>query len=97
MFVSGGRWEPREYDLKEYWTWKGVGQPPWYVRAIRRHRDGGKTALTSQEHDFGPQIARPGSFPDSHADSSTKEESTGITEQPILSRPTPEQMSRLSR
>ncbi|KPM43558.1 putative xanthine/uracil permease [Neonectria ditissima] len=40
VFVSGGYLEPREYDLKEYWTWKGSGRSPWYVRAIRHHRRG---------------------------------------------------------
>lgn len=35
VFISGGRIEPHEYDLKEYWSWKGGGCPPWYVRAIR--------------------------------------------------------------
>ena len=35
MWGSGGRLEPREYDLKEYWTWKGQGQSPWFVRAIK--------------------------------------------------------------
>ena len=35
VYVSGGRIEPREYDLKEYWTWKGSGQAPWFVREIR--------------------------------------------------------------
>ena len=30
--------EPREYDLKEYWTWKGPGQKPWFVRAIDRRK-----------------------------------------------------------
>ena len=40
VFLSRGYIEPREYDLKEYWTWKGSGQPPWFVRAIRRRRGG---------------------------------------------------------
>ncbi|KAG5958530.1 hypothetical protein E4U58_005334 [Claviceps cyperi] len=39
VYVSGGRFEPREYDLKEYWTWKGTGRRPWFVRAIRAKRN----------------------------------------------------------
>ncbi|KAF4982034.1 hypothetical protein FZEAL_2284 [Fusarium zealandicum] len=39
VFLSGGYLEPREYDLKEYWTWKGSGRAPWFVRAIRRRRN----------------------------------------------------------
>ncbi|KKA30549.1 hypothetical protein TD95_003638 [Thielaviopsis punctulata] len=35
VWASGGRLEPREYDLKEYWTWKGMGRQPWFVRAVR--------------------------------------------------------------
>ncbi|KAM0302700.1 hypothetical protein HYE67_009688 [Fusarium culmorum] len=36
VFVSRGYFEPSEYDLKEYWTWKGSGRAPWFIRAIRR-------------------------------------------------------------
>ncbi|KJZ79350.1 hypothetical protein HIM_01501 [Hirsutella minnesotensis 3608] len=38
VYLSGGRIEPREYELKEYWTWKGGGRPPWFVRAMRARR-----------------------------------------------------------
>ncbi|KAH6603311.1 mfs transporter [Trichoderma cornu-damae] len=36
VFLSNHRIEPREYDLKEYWTWKGSGRAPWFVRAMRK-------------------------------------------------------------
>ncbi|SPN98824.1 related to purine transporter azgA [Cephalotrichum gorgonifer] len=39
VWVSRGRLEPRDYDLKEYWTWKGPGQKPWFVRAIHKKKD----------------------------------------------------------
>lgn len=39
VFVSRGYIEPSEYDLKEYWTWKGSGRAPWFVRAIRRRQN----------------------------------------------------------
>lgn len=45
-YVSGGRIEPREYELKEYWTWKGVGRPPWFVR-VMQHRSPGKNGDTN--------------------------------------------------
>jgi AGZA family xanthine/uracil permease-like MFS transporter len=50
VFLSGGYFEPREYDLKEYWTWKGSGRPPWFVRALRqrRNRKGPKGGLSAQ-------------------------------------------------
>ncbi|PKS11649.1 hypothetical protein jhhlp_001800 [Lomentospora prolificans] len=38
VWISRGRLEPREYDLKEYWTWRGPGQQPWFVRAMNRRR-----------------------------------------------------------
>ncbi|GAB0141008.1 hypothetical protein EsHS_00001615 [Epichloe bromicola] len=56
VYVSGGRLEPREYDLKEYWTWKGSGRRPWFVRAIRAKRsvqDVGHDAGDSEDHDNG--------------------------------------------
>jgi len=36
VWVSGGRIEPREYDLKEYWTWKGPGKKPWFARVMQK-------------------------------------------------------------
>lgn len=36
VWISGGRLEPREYDMKEYWSWKGSGKSPWFVRAVRQ-------------------------------------------------------------
>jgi adenine/guanine/hypoxanthine permease len=50
VFLSGGYFEPREYDLKEYWTWKGSGRPPWFVRAFRqrRNRKGPEGGLPAQ-------------------------------------------------
>ncbi|KAK6444633.1 hypothetical protein FP744_10000881 [Trichoderma asperellum] len=39
VLLSNSRIEPREYDLKEYWTWKGSGRPPWFVRAMRKDRN----------------------------------------------------------
>ncbi|KAG8675976.1 hypothetical protein FPOAC2_02058 [Fusarium poae] len=39
VLVSRGYIEPSEYDLKEYWTWKGSGRAPWFIRAIRHRRN----------------------------------------------------------
>jgi AGZA family xanthine/uracil permease-like MFS transporter len=33
--ISGGRIEPENYDMKEYWTWKAPGRKPWFVRVFR--------------------------------------------------------------
>jgi len=38
IFVSGGRIEPREYDLKEYWTWRPAGEKPWLIRTFTKGR-----------------------------------------------------------
>ncbi|RDA88943.1 hypothetical protein CP532_0672 [Ophiocordyceps camponoti-leonardi (nom. inval.)] len=63
VLITGGRIEPREYELKEYWTWKGVGRPPWFVRAIDAHRRR-RDAVRELETDDGR---------DSRADSAAKE------------------------
>ncbi|RCI13897.1 hypothetical protein L249_8200 [Ophiocordyceps polyrhachis-furcata BCC 54312] len=63
VLISGGRIEPREYELKEYWTWKGGGRPPWFVRAIDAHRKR-RDAVRELETDDGR---------DSRADSAAKE------------------------
>ncbi|PQK11812.1 hypothetical protein BB8028_0003g04360 [Beauveria bassiana] len=100
VYISGGRCEPREYELKEYWSWKGSGQPPWFVRAIRHHS---KKAARDVSTPAGvpefrsPQQERVVSFSgDSQGRSSAKGEAATVVEQPILSRPTPEQMTRMS-
>lgn len=36
MRVTGGSVEPREYDLKEYWTWKPAGKKPAVFRLFAR-------------------------------------------------------------
>lgn len=38
VWISCGRLEPREYDMKEYWSWKGSGQAPWFIRAARKRK-----------------------------------------------------------
>lgn len=81
VFMSAGYFEPREYDLKEYWTWKGSGRPPWFVRAIRRrqNRQGPRPAETSApggEEDIADSI-------ETAAGSSRKGEPTAEGESPI--------------
>ncbi|KAF7550149.1 hypothetical protein G7Z17_g5914 [Cylindrodendrum hubeiense] len=29
VWATGARLEPQEYDMKEYWTWRGFGKQPW--------------------------------------------------------------------
>lgn len=50
VFLSNNRIEPREYDLKEYWTWKGSGRPPWFVRAMRRDRRSRVSPSSRDDH-----------------------------------------------
>ncbi|KAK7433033.1 hypothetical protein QQZ08_000506 [Neonectria magnoliae] len=50
--LSGGRVEPQEYDFKEYWTWKGPGRKPWFVRAFRNATDSGKVDNDSSIHNL---------------------------------------------
>lgn len=90
VLVSGGRLEPREYDLKEYWTWKNIGQPPWYVRAIRRRRHCKEPSPTDQTSTFKPHEHGHASFVESQNGNSAKDEATIVSDLPILSRPIPE-------
>lgn len=53
VWVTRGYVEPREYDLKEYWTWKGSGRPPWFIRAIRHGRNTGEENDEDQPGDSG--------------------------------------------
>ncbi|KAK7425394.1 hypothetical protein QQZ08_008073 [Neonectria magnoliae] len=92
VFVSGGYLEPREYDLKEYWTWKGSGRAPWFVRAIRHHRRG---TLTDEDAHQSSSDGIDGGFPmvHHHHDSigrsggSSRKEGIAISEPPVS--PTP--------
>lgn len=60
VFISGGYLEPREYDLKEYWTWKGSGRAPWFVRAMRHKRRG---TLDIEDEQQTSSSGLDGSFP----------------------------------
>ncbi|KAM6516039.1 hypothetical protein FALCPG4_014225 [Fusarium falciforme] len=80
VFLSRGQLEPREYDLKEYWTWKGSGRAPWFVRAIRRRvsdddgdddDDDGRQSRSDIAMDY---IVRPGHSSSETAVSSGKED-----------------------
>ncbi|KAM0221352.1 hypothetical protein ACHAQD_005255 [Fusarium lateritium] len=50
--LSGGRIEPENYDMKEYWTWKAPGRKPWYVRAFRNVSSSRKTVDESRPETF---------------------------------------------
>ncbi|POR35727.1 Xanthine/uracil/vitamin C permease [Tolypocladium paradoxum] len=76
VYVSGGRIEPREYDLKEYWTWKGTGQGPWFIREIQARRRKGATDGVCEHAEGG----RDSSVLDSQAESATKEYPMAVAE-----------------
>ena len=72
MWVSGGRIEPREYDLKEYWTWRPAGEKPWLIRTFTKGRvwkdrrnsrinDGGLVLEGDNESTFAMRAPRAGS------------------------------------
>ncbi|KAF5022694.1 hypothetical protein F66182_5242 [Fusarium sp. NRRL 66182] len=50
--ISGGRLEPQNYDMKEYWTWKAPGRKPWFVRVFRNATYSGKAMNESNPHMF---------------------------------------------
>ncbi|KAI8713309.1 hypothetical protein NCS52_01274700 [Fusarium sp. LHS14.1] len=79
VFLSRGQLEPREYDLKEYWTWKGSGRAPWFVRAIRRRISDDDSDDDDDDRQSRSDIAmdyidRPGHSSSETAVSSGKEE-----------------------
>jgi adenine/guanine/hypoxanthine permease len=36
--LSGDTIHPLDYELKEYWTWKPVGEKPWIFRVFTKGR-----------------------------------------------------------
>jgi AGZA family xanthine/uracil permease-like MFS transporter len=78
VFLSAGYFEPREYDLKEYWTWKGSGRPPWFVRALRRRRNrqGPEAGIRSQNNSADDPAESIGT----NAGSSRKDEPAAVSE-----------------
>lgn len=50
--ITGGRLEPQGYDLKEYWTWKGPGRKPWFIRAVKNLGRKNKADDESSTHTF---------------------------------------------
>ncbi|KAG5662399.1 hypothetical protein KAF25_004817 [Fusarium avenaceum] len=90
VFVSRGYIEPREYDLKEYWTWRGSGRAPWFVRAIRRRRNTDNSDDGDEDgHAGGSDVAMRDLDYDDHRDhsSSTTGASTGKDEHPVSPPP----------
>ncbi|KAH7242381.1 permease family-domain-containing protein [Fusarium tricinctum] len=90
VFVSRGYIEPREYDLKEYWTWRGSGRAPWFVRAIRpgRNTNNGDDG-DEDDHPGGSDVAMRDLDYGDHRDhsSSMTGASTGKDEHPMSPPP----------
>lgn len=89
VFLSNNRIEPREYDLKEYWTWRGSGRPPWFVRAMRKDRS--RVSPSSEDdHNTVPPIAQDnesqrGLHPQQSRDNPpSRDGSAAIAEQSVL-------------
>ncbi|KLU91430.1 inner membrane protein yieG [Magnaporthiopsis poae ATCC 64411] len=36
IFISRGELEPKDYGLKEYWTWRPAGRKPWLIRLFTK-------------------------------------------------------------
>ncbi|KJR80423.1 MFS transporter, AGZA family, xanthine/uracil permease [Sporothrix schenckii 1099-18] len=51
MRATGGTVEPREYDLKEYWTWKPAGMKPAVFRLFTRDRYWGDKESLHEDDD----------------------------------------------
>jgi adenine/guanine/hypoxanthine permease len=80
VWLSRGRLEPREYDLKEYWTWRGQGPPPWFIRAIK---DGGSFwKRDADKHAGNVSEENDSSFDHSRLGSSDNKDSGGVIATP---------------
>ena len=74
VWASRGRLEPRDYDLKEYWTWKGPGQQPWFVRAINKRKTRRESCQNADQSKRGLNLGdEQSSFDHSRQNSSTEE------------------------
>ncbi|KAF4980625.1 hypothetical protein FDECE_17841 [Fusarium decemcellulare] len=95
VFISGGYLEPREYDLKEYWTWKGSGRAPWFVRAMRRGRNSADDDDDEDDHRNSTDLAMGHVNYNTRCDNSTttggtstvKDDSIAMHEHPVSSHP----------
>lgn len=74
VWASRGRIEPREYDLKEYWTWKGPGQQPWFLRAMNKRKARRENSQDTDRSKQGLSLAdEQSSFDHSRQNSSTED------------------------
>ncbi|EFX01118.1 purine transporter [Grosmannia clavigera kw1407] len=68
--LTGGAIEPREYDLKEYWTWKPAGKKPTAFRLFsRRSYWGGKESIRGDNESAFPGGDNEESLHDIHSTS----------------------------
>lgn len=49
MWISRGYFTPKDYDQKEYWTWKPAGEKPILLRLFSRRQRWGGSQDGSQE------------------------------------------------
>lgn len=59
MAISRGALEPKDYQFRDYWTWKPAGEKPWIVRVFskgkvwederRKRRQSGQESI--KDHD----------------------------------------------
>ncbi|KAI1012405.1 hypothetical protein LB504_012803 [Fusarium proliferatum] len=82
VWVTRGYVEPREYDLKEYWTWKGSGRAPWFIRAIRHGRNTGEENDEDQPGDSGHAM-RDLDYDNRRENSSSRTASSGKDDPPM--------------
>jgi adenine/guanine/hypoxanthine permease len=88
VLLSGGRLEPCQYDLKEYWTWKGGGRPPWLIRALRKFKT--KRGVESDRSVMRDNDSSAGSG----AGSSTKDDTLVVGQRPVSPLAMPESNGR---
>ena len=50
MWLSRGSLAPKDYDQKEYWTWKPAGEKPIIVRIFSRRQHWGDDSQEDDDH-----------------------------------------------
>lgn len=85
MKVTGEKVVPKDYELKEYWTWKPAGEKPWIVRVFTKTRIWEERGALPK-HDGFPPVDQNGDY-----DSSTHRASQG--ESPVEDKYPPPRLS----
>jgi AGZA family xanthine/uracil permease-like MFS transporter len=90
MWISRGSLRPKDYDNKEYWTWRPAGEKPLMIRLFSRRsrwedkRDGNKDVHLSMDGESTASLRASAS-----RSAASRSESAVEVREPIVRPPTP--------